>query len=106
MIDGGLGVGVLIEPIVVSLAEKYHKTAAQIVLRWNIQRGVVVIPKSTHHQRNMENYAIFDFELTAEEVNLSPTFLLSLIHPLSSWQLKWISIFFFFLPVDVVNFCS
>ncbi len=56
------------EEILVELAEKYHKTAAQIVLRWNIDRGVIVIPKSVHEERIKQNFDIWDFSLTKEEV--------------------------------------
>jgi len=45
-------------------AAKYGKTAAQICLRWGVQRGTTVIPKSTNPGRLAENFAIFDFELT------------------------------------------
>ncbi|OBS80602.1 hypothetical protein A6R68_21198, partial [Neotoma lepida] len=51
-----------------SLGEKYNKTAAQIALRFNIQRGVVVIPKSFNLNRIKENFQIFDFSLTEEEM--------------------------------------
>lgn len=57
------------EPMLKALAHKYSKSPAQIVLRWNIERGVVVIPKSSNFTRQKENLDIFDFELTAEEVN-------------------------------------
>jgi 2,5-diketo-D-gluconate reductase A len=50
------------------LAEKYKKTAAQIMLRWQIQRGIVVIPKSTHYERMQENFDVFDFVLTDEDM--------------------------------------
>jgi diketogulonate reductase-like aldo/keto reductase len=50
------------------IANKYAKTTAQIVLRWNFQRGVVAIPKSSNSERQKENLNIFDFELTAEEI--------------------------------------
>ncbi|MBD3307130.1 aldo/keto reductase [candidate division KSB3 bacterium] len=52
------------------LAEKYHKTPAQIVLRWDLEHEVVTIPKSVHRERIEENKQIFDFELTDEEVAL------------------------------------
>lgn len=50
------------------IAEKYHKSIGQVMLRWNIQRGVVVIPKSTHIERIKENIDIFDFALTEEDM--------------------------------------
>lgn len=55
-------------PIIGGIAEKYGKTIAQIILRWHIQRGVVVIPKSTHKERMMENFDVFDFSLTDEDM--------------------------------------
>ncbi len=51
-----------------SLADKYQKTIAQIILRWLTQRGVVAIPKSVHKDRIEENFAIFDFELSADDM--------------------------------------
>ena len=50
------------------IAAKYNKSVGQILLRWNVQRGVVVIPKSTHVERIKENIDIFDFELNEEEM--------------------------------------
>ena len=67
-IDAGYGKGVLEDPVVLEIAASHAKTPAQVVLRWNIQRGVAVIPKSLKLERNLENLSIFDFELTAEEV--------------------------------------
>lgn len=50
------------------LAAKYHKTIAQIVLRWDLQKGVITIPKSSKKERIIANADIFDFELSAEDV--------------------------------------
>lgn len=56
--------------LLVSLSGKYKKSVARIILRWLTQRGVVVIPKSVHKDRIIENFNIFDFELSAEDMNL------------------------------------
>jgi diketogulonate reductase-like aldo/keto reductase len=55
--------------VLVSLSEKYKKSVAQIILRWLTQRGVIVIPKSIRKERMIENFNIFDFELSAEDMN-------------------------------------
>ncbi len=55
-------------PEIVELAEKYGKTPAQIVLRWDLQHGVVTIPKSVREARIRENADLFDFELSAEDM--------------------------------------
>ena len=65
---GGTGGNVLENQTLAGLAEKYHKTPAQIVIRWDIQRGVVVIPKSVHKDRIESNLEVFDFELTQEDM--------------------------------------
>ncbi len=54
--------------ILEKIAEKYNKTVAQVLLRWNVDRGVVVIPKSTHLERIQANFDIFDFKLTEDEI--------------------------------------
>ncbi len=54
--------------ILTAIAEKHGKSVAQVVLRWNTQRGVVVIPKSTHKERIGENLAIWDFRLSNEDM--------------------------------------
>lgn len=66
---GGPRVPLLRHPVLQSLAEKYGRTPAQIVLRWDIQRGVVAIPKSVHRERIVSNSRIFDFELSEEDMN-------------------------------------
>lgn len=60
--------GVFDEPIIQELSEKYRKTPAQVILRWDVQHNVVTIPKSVKEQRIIENADIFDFSLTKEEV--------------------------------------
>jgi diketogulonate reductase-like aldo/keto reductase len=55
-------------PLLADLAAKYSRTVAQVVLRWNIQMGVVTIPKSTHPERIAENMQIFDFEISDEDI--------------------------------------
>ncbi|MCH5204573.1 MAG: aldo/keto reductase, partial [Oscillospiraceae bacterium] len=62
------GRGVFTNEILTEIAKAHNKTAAQVILRWNIQRGVVVIPKSVHKERIIENIDIFDFTLTDEEM--------------------------------------
>jgi diketogulonate reductase-like aldo/keto reductase len=51
------------------ISQAHHKTVAQIVLRWEVQRGIVTIPKSIHRERIIENAALFDFTLTDAEMN-------------------------------------
>src|SRR5699024_8061356 len=52
------------------LAQKYQKTVAQIMIRWHIQHDFVVIPKSTHPARQAENFHVFVFELSAEDMSV------------------------------------
>jgi 2,5-diketo-D-gluconate reductase A len=60
--------GVLKDPVITRLAAKHSKTAAQVVLRWHIQIGNIVIPKSVTPARIKENFDIFDFELSTDEI--------------------------------------
>lgn len=60
--------GTFDNPVITKIAEKYGKTPAQIMLRWHIQRGIVVIPKSTHIERMEENFHVFDFQISDEDM--------------------------------------
>ena len=55
-------------PTLSEIATKYGKSVAQVALRWNVQRGVVVIPKSVHQERIQENFNIWDFELSKKDM--------------------------------------
>ena len=61
--------GIFTHPVLTEIGKKYGKSAAQVALRWNAQRGVVIIPKSTHIERMEENLNIWDFTLTNEEMS-------------------------------------
>lgn len=56
--------------VIKEIADKYNKSVAQTILRWDLQQGVVVIPKSTKEHRIVENADVFDFELTEEEMQI------------------------------------
>ena len=60
--------GMFDEPVLAEIAAKHQKTPAQIILRWNVQQGVIVIPKSVHKERMEENRNIWDFELDEEDM--------------------------------------
>ena len=61
-------------PILTEIGARHGKSAAQVILRWNVQRGVVVIPKSIHRERMEQNFNIWDFSLTDEEMDLIASF--------------------------------
>lgn len=65
---GGGQSSLLDEPLLKSLGERYGKSPAQIVLRWHLQHDLVVIPKSTHEERIRQNFDVFDFELSSEDM--------------------------------------
>ena len=60
--------GMFDEPILKEIAEKYDKTVAQIILRWNVQQGVIVIPKSVHRERMRENLDIWNFKIEDDDM--------------------------------------
>lgn len=60
--------GMFTNPVIAEIGARHHKSVAQVILRWHIQNGVVVIPKSTHIERMEENLDVFDFELTQAEM--------------------------------------
>lgn len=62
--------GLFTDEGLVGIGRKYGKTAAQVVLRWHLQRGVVSIPKSVRKERIIENFAVFDFSLSQEDMEL------------------------------------
>ena len=67
---GGQGVdGIVKSELLASIGQEYGKSAAQVALRWLIQRGIVAIPKSSHIERMQQNFDIFDFSLTKEDMD-------------------------------------
>lgn len=70
---GPLGQGksnVLEDSVLVKIAEAHDKTVAQVILRWHLQRDIIVIPKSVHAERIAQNIDVFDFKLTDEEMSM------------------------------------
>lgn len=60
--------GMFCEPTLLKIGEKHGKTPAQVILRWNVQQGLMVIPKTVHRERMKENLEIWDFELDPEDM--------------------------------------
>lgn len=67
---GGTGGNLLADQRLLDIGEKYGKSSAQVVLRWDLQRGVIPLPKSVHSTRIMQNIHVFDFELDESEMQL------------------------------------
>lgn len=65
--------GIFTNEQIAQIGQKYGKSNGQVILRWLLQRGIIVIPKSVHYERMAENFAIFDFELTDAEMSLLKT---------------------------------
>ena len=55
-------------PALVNLAERYEKTIAQVILRWHLQHGIIIFPKTSSKERLVENFALFDFEISNEDM--------------------------------------
>ena len=62
--------GLFANETIAGIAEKYNKSVAQVILRWELQRGIVVIPKSVHIERMKENFDVFDFALSDEDMQV------------------------------------
>lgn len=60
--------GILTDPVISSIAARHSRTAAQVILRWHLQRGDIAIPKSTHRDRMAENLGALDFTLAESEI--------------------------------------
>lgn len=67
---GGPGSGILKNPVIEDISEKYRKSTSQIILRWQLQRDIITIPKSSNIEHMKANLNIFDFSLTQEEMEM------------------------------------
>lgn len=67
---GGTGSNIFSNEVLLKLAEKYGKSVAQIIIKWHIQRNVIVLPKSVHQNRIISNYDVFDFEISCDDMQI------------------------------------
>lgn len=81
--------GMFTNDVLVNIGKKYDKTAAQVILRWLIQRGVVINCKSTHRERIAENFDVFDFTLSADDMDEIKNWILLQVYSLIMQILKW-----------------
>lgn len=79
-------------PTLTEIGKKYGKTSAQVALRWNIQRGVVVIPKTVHEERMIQNFAVFDFTLSEEEMDKIKTMDIGHSEIVNHYDPQWIKV--------------
>lgn len=80
------------DPILTEIGKKYGKTAAQVALRWNIQRGVVVIPKTIHAERMRQNLDVFDFSLSEEDMAKIGTMDIGHSEIVNHFDPKWVKL--------------
>lgn len=78
------------EPTLTEIGRKYGKSAAQVALRWNIQRGVVVIPKTVHEDRMKQNFDVFDFTLSEEDMDKIKTMDIGHSEIVNHYDPQWI----------------
>ncbi|HOO95614.1 MAG TPA: aldo/keto reductase [Proteiniphilum sp.] len=67
---GSSKIPLLTDPVLLKIASKKGKSTAQVILRWNLQKGLLPLPKSSHKDRQRENIELFDFSLTADEMSM------------------------------------
>ena len=79
-----------LDPVLTEIGQKYGKTAAQVVLRRNIRRGVVVIPKTVHEDRMRQNFDVFDFDLSDEDMAKIKTMDIGRSEIVNHFDPKWI----------------
>ena len=60
--------GLFTHPVLTQIGAQYHKSAAQVTLRWLLQSGIIAIPKSVHEERIRQNFDVFDFTLSAQDM--------------------------------------
>lgn len=67
---GGVGTSIRLDETLIKIGQKYNKSAVQVIIRWDIQRDIIVLPKTVTKDRIFQNIDVFDFELTPEEMHI------------------------------------